>query len=205
LRPLRGRPLVRFCTWSFATASALLLGLFLWSLADVLLGAQNRFPNDAQADFALVPSGDAGQRSRRAAELFLEGRVDRILFTGKGYGGDAATVLARNVRRLGIPESRLLSETEATTTCQNFRNTAPILRAHRVESVVVVTDTFHSARVAWHARSEGFPKLAQLWIDPVSAGRHPWTVWVREALKLCSTRLMWVLSGIIGRQPDGWC
>lgn len=199
MRPLRARPLVRFCTWSFATASALLLGLFLWSLADVLLGAQNRFPNDARADFALVPSGDAGQRSRRAVELFIEGRVDRLLFSGKGNGGDDAVILARHALAVGVPRTRVLTETRATSTCQNIRYVTPVLRALGARSVVIVTDDYHSARVSWHAETEQLlVENCRVWVEPVSADSLKWRVWARESTKLAVARLMWALSRLTG-------
>lgn len=145
------------------------------------------FPPDARADVAFVPSGDPGDRTRRAVELFREGRVQAVVFSGAGYGGDNAHVLAKWAVDWGLPPDRAYVEPRATTTVENVQLSRALLREMGVERVVAVTHRSHAPRVAWlFAHVPGTPPEA--WVEPVNTpGRE--VSWLREALKMLYSRL----------------
>lgn len=145
------------------------------------------FPADATADAAFVPSGDPGERTRRAVALLRTGRVQAIVFSGAGYGGDNAYELARWAVDWGAPPDRVYVEPAATTTVENVRLGRTVLAELGVERVVAVTHRSHAPRVAWLLEHvSGTPEAR--WVEPVTTpGRR--VSWVRAALKMLYSRL----------------
>ncbi|MCA9708261.1 MAG: YdcF family protein, partial [Myxococcales bacterium] len=91
------------------------------------------------------PSFALSTRVRIAAELFAEGRADRLVLTGGvGDGGVAeAEVAASLAESLGVPRSALVLETRSTSTEQNARFAAEVIEGRRV---LIVTDAYHVFR-----------------------------------------------------------
>lgn len=139
----------------------------------------------ARAEVALVPSGDpGGARTLAAARLYREGRAERLVLSGAGYGGDAATVLAAVARAAGVPEDRLLVETEATTTYENVRLGLLRLGAPP-RSLVVVTSLRHATRAGLVA--ERLAPGTRVWVVAVPDDFGPSTR-LREAAALLAYR-----------------
>jgi uncharacterized SAM-binding protein YcdF (DUF218 family) len=145
------------------------------------------FPEEATADVAFVPSGDPGERTRRAVELLEAGRVKALVFSGAGYGGDNGYELARWAVDWGAPPDRVYVEPDATTTVENVRLGRALLAELGAHRVVAVTHRSHAPRVAWlFAQVPGTPK--HVWVEPVTTpGRR--VSWLREALKMLYSRL----------------
>jgi hypothetical protein len=103
--------MIRYCPRTHCVVvTALLLPVLALAgltLADFLRIGRTPAPCAGHAKsntIALVLSGGAKEhRTRHAVGLYQNGRVDRIAFSGAGYGGDAADNLARVARRLGGP------------------------------------------------------------------------------------------------------
>ncbi|KUI20367.1 hypothetical protein AU193_16575 [Mycobacterium sp. GA-1285] len=112
----------------------------------------------ASADAAIVlgaavdddePSPVFEERLRHAAALYESGRVDWIVLTGGlGHGDTLSEAEAgRNwLMATGIPVDRLLVETQSRTTKQNFAYALPLLAAHDVDRVLIVSDPLHMRR-----------------------------------------------------------
>lgn len=104
---------------------------------------------DVPVDVALVLSGGPDyRRTRRAVALYKSGRAGRLGFSGAGHGGDSAERLAREARRLGVPENNIVVEDRARSTVENFRNSCALAALDNADRIAIVTDQFHAYR-AW--------------------------------------------------------
>jgi uncharacterized SAM-binding protein YcdF (DUF218 family) len=121
------------------------------------------------------PSRTLDARTRHAARLYAEGRIDRILVTG-GVGKhppSEAEVMARILQEEGVPEGAVLLEDEAESTWDSARLVAALAAAEGVPEVLVVTDPLHCVRTAAAFRRAGL--IA--WAEPVYSSpmwRVPW-------------------------------
>ncbi len=103
------------------------------------------------ADAIVVFSGDRGVRMEKAAELFRNGYAPKILISGgEVYEGLVmAEVMKDHGLSLGIPESAMLLEKQASSTFQNAEYTCDILRNNGMDQALVVTSDFHTRRTLW--------------------------------------------------------
>ena len=121
------------------------------------------------------PSRTLDARTRHAARLYAEGKIDRILVTG-GVGKhppSEAEVMARILREEGVPGEAVLLEDEAESTWDSARLVAAVAAAEGVSEVLVVTDPLHCVRTAAAFRRAGL--IA--WAEPVYSSpmwRVPW-------------------------------
>lgn len=103
------------------------------------------------------------QRVLTASRLFREHRFGIVVLTGSP---PAETLcMADLMGALGVPPERITRETESTNTRENAQNSAEILRARRVETVVMVTSATHLRRARHEFRRAGFeviPAAAEL-------------------------------------------
>ena len=158
-----------FRAWSVrrrvALALGLVAGLWLTSAATVLYAAMHDEAQSAQAIVVLgaaqyrwKPSPVLRARLDHAVALFQRGVAPRLVLTGGIAEGDTASEAA--VSRLyalaaGVPDSAILLENEGRTTGQSLAGVARLLRARRLDTVVVVSDPFHVMRAELVARREG--------------------------------------------------
>jgi uncharacterized SAM-binding protein YcdF (DUF218 family) len=103
----------------------------------------------ATTDMIVVPGGDSENRTRRAAELFVQKRAGKILLSGNGDCEWNKAELLRN----GVPASAILLECDSASTKENAEFSAPLLRAHGAKRVILVTSWYHSRRVLQTFRS----------------------------------------------------
>ena len=147
--------------WGFRRVAVVALAawwLAAWAAAHALVaGAELE-----RADALVVLGGSASyvERTRRAAELFKEGRAPRVILTDDGERGGWSSSEQRNpffveraaeeLRGAGVPDEcievlpRQLSSTHEE---------AEALRAHASQrgytSLLVVTSAYHSRRARW--------------------------------------------------------
>ncbi|RME26612.1 MAG: YdcF family protein [Deltaproteobacteria bacterium] len=157
--------------------------LLTWlALAALLDHLGTRPPDDGPADAIIVagcgvgPDGRAtpalARRTRHAVELWRQGIAPRIVLTG-GVGRhppSEARAAAEVATRLGVPPSALLLEERSTSTEENARFAAELLRAEgiAVQRVVVVTDSYHVVR-ARRVFARYLPG-----VDAAGSRPHPW-------------------------------
>ena len=134
---------------TITSAAALVLGIGV--LAWLRVGKIPE-PCDKAAqplDIALVLSGGPDyRRTRRAIDLYNDGAVTRVAFTGAGHGGDSAPRLAREAQLLGVPSRDIVVENRARSTAENFRYSCALPALAKANRVAIVTDQFHAYR-AW--------------------------------------------------------
>lgn len=120
-----------------------------------------------RADVAVIlgarvqPDGAPSQRLRdrlqRGLDLFRSGTVSHLLVSGGlgAEGWDEAEVMANWLIARGVPPERVLRDPQGWTTWHTARNAGPLLRAHGLGSVVVVTTYYHLPRTELAFRRVG--------------------------------------------------
>lgn len=124
--------------------------------------------DEAQPAQAIVVLGAAQYRGRpspvlrmrldHAVGLYARGIAPRVVVTGGIAEGDTASEAA--VSRIyamtaGVPDTAILLENEGRTTGQSIARVARLLKARRIDTVVVVSDPFHVLRAARVAARAG--------------------------------------------------
>jgi uncharacterized SAM-binding protein YcdF (DUF218 family) len=104
------------------------------------------------------PSPVLRARLDHAVGLYARGIAPQLVVTGGIAEGDTASEAA--VGRIyalaaGVPDSAILLENEGRTTGQSLERVARLLKARRIDTVVVVSDPFHVLRAERVAEREG--------------------------------------------------
>ena len=185
----------------------------LWRLLGVYLGGE-RVPDagEGRPRYAVVlgtqvlpggrPSRTLEARVRHAARLHAAGRLDRVLVTG-GVGKhppSEAEVMARILRREGVPREDIRLEDEAESTWDSARLVAGIVAGEGVEEVLAVTDPLHCVRTVAAFRRAGLIARA----EPVYSSPMWRVPWLRRGQLLReSGALVWygVRYGVGARSP----
>lgn len=182
---------------------------FLAATCNVVILASDRSTTDSvelspRADAALLlagrvkpggrPSAMLADRIRAAAALQREGRVRRILVTGDEALRGHVSVMARELRRLGVPEHALVLDPFGIDTWDS------VLRARdvfRVRSLIAVTQRFHLPRTLWLAHRASLPATG-LEADRANYGRDGRSERAREVL----ARVKAVGDVVLGSDPQ---
>jgi uncharacterized SAM-binding protein YcdF (DUF218 family) len=130
-----------------------LAGTFMqvWSTAR----ADHAGPADAivvlgAAQYDGAPSPVLRARLDHAVSLYRDGHAPLIVVTGGRQEGDRFTQAAAGYRYLrdrGVPDEALLLEVDGTSTYTELAATARILRSRGLDSVLMVSDGYHSRRL----------------------------------------------------------
>lgn len=140
------------------------------------------------------PSAMLTDRIRSAAGLWRADRVRRILVTGDEALRGQVSVMARELKRLGVPERALVLDRFGVDTWDS------VLRARdafHVRSVIAVTQRFHLPRTLWLADRAGLPATG-LESDRTDYGWDGWYARGREAL----ARVKAVGDVVLGTDPE---
>lgn len=177
-------------------ACAAALGLAAWSLAS--WGAARWLVVSvplAHADAVAVLAGSETyvERATRAAEIYREGRVPRVLLTDDGQraGWDAATErnplfaerAAEELRRAGVPpESVEVLSPTVTSTYEEATLMRRQALARGWRSLLFVTSGYQSRRALWTLRRVFEGSGVEVGVEAVEPGRQA----PRPALWWCS-------------------
>ncbi|UOQ46635.1 YdcF family protein [Gracilibacillus caseinilyticus] len=104
-----------------------------------------------KVDAMIVLSGGTGDREAEAAKLYHEGYSDTIIVTGALVGWETYTsdIMREHLIKLGVPNDAIFDYKEVTSTREEAELSIPLLRELRVDSLMVVTNKYHSSRAAW--------------------------------------------------------
>jgi len=123
--------------------------------------------DDGPADAAIVlgaavrttgPSPVYVERINHAVDLYRSGAVKYIIMTGgKGLGERMTEADAGRDQAMadGVPAGAILTETRSRDTEQNLLNAQPIVAAHKLGKVLIVSDPLHMARAMQIAANTG--------------------------------------------------
>jgi uncharacterized SAM-binding protein YcdF (DUF218 family) len=161
-------------------------------------GLQEVHPADAivvfgAAEYAGRPSPVFRARLDHAYDLFQGGAAPVVITTG-GSGADPTFseggVGHDYLMRRGIPESRLIAETQGSDTASSAERVAVIMRTNRMRSCLAVSDAYHVFRIRQLLEHEG----VQVYVAPRPDSR-PRSAWqralavLREAASYAAWRL----------------
>lgn len=110
------------------------------------------------ASWGSVPSPVFRERINYAVELYKDGRVKKIIFTGARDSSDeppASAVAKRYAAGLGVPGADCLEESSSRTTEENLYYARELARANGLASFLVVSDPIHMKRAMILARDLG--------------------------------------------------
>lgn len=119
-------------------------------------------------------------------------QVTAVLSGGKGQIRTEAQALTEIITDRGIEPSRLIPESESTTTDENFLRSRPILESlgwQNDEPLIVVTNRFHVFRLRHYAEKHGYTNLRYLVTPTPFPVRYLWVF--REVILVCR---WWVLG-----------
>ena len=135
------------------------------------------------------PSPVLAARLDHALLLWKAGYAPRIVVTGGKRPGDRfteATASADYLIARGVPDGAILREVQGTTTWGSLAATARILRNRGLESVLVVSDPYHSLRARQTARELGLDAHAS---PTLTSPVHGWSEWKRMFREAAGTGL----------------
>ena len=141
---------------------ALAAGLLAWRVYSF-----RNTTSDGPADAAVVlgaavwtrdPSPVFKERINHAINLYRNGRVRKLIFTGgQGNPGEPTEASAARDYALqnGLPASDILIEDKSHTTYENILNAKQLADAHGLRTVLIVSDPLHMKRAMTMARDVG--------------------------------------------------
>ena len=163
---------------------------------------QELHPADAIVVFGAAqydghPSPVFRARLDHAFELFQRGLAPTVLTTG-GSGADPSYseggVGHDYLVHRGIPESRVIAETQGADTAQSAERLGVIMRAIHMHSCIAVSDAYHVLRIRKLLEHEGI----RVYVSP-RPGSRPHSLWQQGValLRESASFMLWKLD-IIG-------
>jgi SanA protein len=143
------------------------------------------------------PSGMLEDRIRAAAQLYKDGRVDKILASGD-HGRpdyDEVNTMRRELVRLGVPDRVIFTDHAGFATLDS------VVRARKVfdvKSAIIVTQPFHMARALWLAHQAGLKAYGL----EAGAGRDYGSKGLQADLREVLARTKAVGDVVTGAQPE---
>jgi uncharacterized SAM-binding protein YcdF (DUF218 family) len=186
--------------WVVAVAAVLLAAFLAISSLQIVheAGTREVHPADAivvfgAAEYAGRPSPVFRARLDHAYDLFQRGAAPVVITTG-GAAADPdfseGGVGHDYLMRRGIPEPKLIAETQGSDTASSAERVAVIMRTNRMHSCVAVSDAYHVFRIRKLLEHEG----VQVYVAPRPDSR-PKSSWqrgfavLREAASYTAWRL----------------
>jgi uncharacterized SAM-binding protein YcdF (DUF218 family) len=187
-------------------AGIIVLGMvLLWLSGIALVLLAGAWRNERQADAILVlgaaqyngrPSPVLRARLDHALALHDRGLAPRLIFTGGVGAGDTlseAEVSRRYAIRHGVPDSLILVERQGVTSAQSVGAAAALMRAHSLESALVVSDAYHMLRLEVLVRRSGIrPYRAPAPDAPIDRAPRQtrWRYVLRESVLFPATAIL---------------
>jgi uncharacterized SAM-binding protein YcdF (DUF218 family) len=145
--------------------AALVAAYIVFTFAQVWLASQRDNARTAEAIVVLgaaqyngVPSDILRARLDHALGLYHRDLAPVIVVTGGSQAGDQfteATASANYLLKQGVPDDDILREVSGTSSWESLAATASFLREREITRVLLVSDPFHSYRVAAIAEELG--------------------------------------------------
>lgn len=148
---------VAITAWLFS-AGAVLRAASRDEAVDSPAGSADAIVVLGAAQYRGRPSPVLRARIDHAVALYARGLAPRVVLTGGvAYGDTASEAAVGRIYALeaGIPDSAILLENEGRTTGQSLERVARLLRARRMETMILVSDPFHVLRAGRIAERHG--------------------------------------------------
>ncbi len=182
---------------AFRLAALVVLALLIRLLGPPALTAYARWlivedPIE-RADAVVALSGGEGERLQASINLYQQGRAGCLLLVGpaipllKVYTGEDSLTQGEAKRRIavrrGVPPDSVFLSLGATSTWEEAQATLAEARARNWQSIILVTDPYHSrrARATFRHTFRGLPiRLAVYHLPLERSSYHPEKWWDRE-------------------------
>lgn len=153
--------------------------LLAWGAARVLIVRAE--PSHGDALVVLSGGSFYAERTRRAAELFVEGRAPTIVLTDDGIKGPWSFEQERNptyteleaeeLRRAGVPPQSIeVLPQKVSSTYDEATLVHDYARTRGLRSILIVTSAYHSRRALWVWRRVFRESGISVGLDPAPTG-----------------------------------
>lgn len=129
------------------------------------------------ADVIVALSGDTGARTETAVDLWKRQYAPLIIFAGASEDPSSVAsgeLMKRDAIALGVPDAAILVEPLSSTTHENARQVASLMRMRGLATAVLVTSPYHQRRASNLFSQEFAPvKLTFTNYPPATCGGLP--------------------------------
>ena len=139
-----------------------------------------------------VPSPTLAGRLDEAVRLYNLHLAPWVVVTGYKQPGDVCTEAQASARYLvqhGIP-GRVILQAGGSDTWQNVSSALPVLSAHQIHSVLIVSDTFHVYRATQIAKNQGLEAAASATTTSFVKGSNLTTYYFGETFRVAVGRIV---------------
>lgn len=118
------------------------------------------------------PSAVMRTRVKRAVELWREGKVKKLFFTGGRVKNPhiESEIMKGYAMTLGVPEELIVTERESVSTYHNMMKSKDIMEAEGLHSCAVVTNGWHLRKANHYAKKFGLDYVMCAAAEPDNAG-----------------------------------
>lgn len=118
------------------------------------------------------PSAVMRTRVERAVELWREGKVKKLFFTGGRVKNPhiESEIMKDYAMTLGVPEELIVTETESVSTYHNMMKSKDVMETEGLHSCVVVTNGWHLRKANHYAKKFGLDYVMCAADEPDNAG-----------------------------------
>lgn len=182
-------------------AAALVVAYFAVTLAQVVAASRRDGTRPADAIVVLGAAQYDGQpspvlraRLDHAVDLYRRDVAATVVVTGGRQPGDRFSEAHASARyltdRKGVPESAVLWEPYGRTSWEQLASVARFLQRRGMREVVLVSDPFHSARVAAIADERGLDAAVSPTRTSPITGREQVPYFLKEAVAVGVGRIL---------------
>lgn len=139
-----------------------------------------------------VPSPTLAGRLDEAVRLYNLHLAPWVVVTGFKQPGDVCTEAQASKMYLvshGVP-GRVILEGGGSDTWQNVSTSLPIMAAHQIHSVLIVSDTFHAYRATQIAKDQGLQAAPSATTTSFVKGSHLMSYYFGETFRVAIGRIV---------------
>ena len=202
--------------WGAAAVITLLLAIIVVCDCIVTYNAKGRIYSDVES----VPHRNVGivlgtspistwngrknwyftYRIQAAAELYNNGKVDKLIVSGGDYrnseknGYDEPVAMRDSLMRLGVPANKIILDYDGTRTLNSI---AKVKNVYNTDSVILISQEYHNERALYQANYLGVDAIGYCAKTP---GRK--SSWLRNRGRECLARVKLFVDITRGLKPD---
>ena len=135
---------------------------------------------ELKSDAIVVLTGGIG-RVEEGALLLLNGRAQYLILSGVNKGSDLKSILFKT--GLNIDASKVILETNSTSTYENAVEAAKIIRHKNFKNIILVTSHYHIKR-AFYTFRKIIPSDVKIYVHPVSSPNFDENIWWKNATSI---------------------
>ena len=140
----------------------IIIGIIVPGMLTMMAGRFLAVDDGISTSDAIVSLGgdysEGFSRVRHSVDLFNDGYAPVVVLSGGTMAGaglacSSAALSLEAAQELGLPPKAIIIAGEAQTTYDEAQNLADLVREQGWDSIIIVTDIFHTRRAAWTFRT----------------------------------------------------